>query len=334
MAEDARGWGGTLWAAADLVTPMAIRVAATLRLADHIGAGTRAVEELAAKVDAEPDALRRVMDHLATAGLLIRGQNGTFALTALGEQLRDDDPDGLRGWLDLDGAIGRADLCFTQLLHTVRTGEPAYPRQFGSPYWDDLSADPALGASFDALMGSRLRADLPAIADAYPWHDLGHVVDVGGGDGSLLIAVLRAHGGLRGTVVDLPGPVQRASQAIADAGLADRAEASEGSFFDPLPAGAGGYVLSGVLHDWDDAHAARILRRCAEAARTTGRVLLVDHLSSAGSQHTEGDLRMLCYVNGRERTLDELRGLAAAAGLHLNSVTPAGSRSIAGFRLS
>jgi 2,7-dihydroxy-5-methyl-1-naphthoate 7-O-methyltransferase len=238
----------------------------------------------------------------------------------------------VRAWIDLEGAIGRADLCFVQLLHTVRTGEPAFPRQFGQPYWDDLSADPALAASFDALMGARLVADAPAVAAAYPWGELGSVVDVGGGNASLLIALLQAHPDLRGTVIDLPGPVARAEQAIASAGLRDRADARAGSFFDLLPAEAGGYVLSGVLHDWDDEHALRILQRCAEAAAQTGKVLLVDHVGDGegedGALHTEGDLRMLCYVGGRERGLAQLGEMAESAGLQLSAVIPAGSRSI------
>ena len=271
MTEEATGWGGQLWAAADLVTPMAIRVAATLRLADHIAAGRQTAEALAAVVDADRDALGRLLGHLVTAGVLTRAGSDTYDLTALGEQLRDDDPAGLRPWLDLEGAIGRADLCFVELLHTVRTGEPAFPRRFGASYWDDLSADEDLAASFDALMGSRLKADGPAVAAAYPWGALGHVVDVGGGDASLLIAILHAHGDLRGTVVDLPGPVARAGEAIAAAGLTDRADARAGSFFDALPAAAGGYILSGILHDWDDEPAVRILRRCADAASAEGR---------------------------------------------------------------
>ncbi|WP_412516364.1 methyltransferase [Actinomadura madurae] len=333
MAEEGTGWGGDLWKAADLLTPMAVRVAATLRLADHIAAGRTTPGDLAAVVDADRDALGRVMDHLVTSGVLSRAGDGAYGLTALGEQLRDDHPGGLRPWLDLDGAIGRADLCFVQLLHTVRTGEPAFPRQFGRPYWDDLAADDARSASFDALMGSRLVAEAPAVAAAYPWGELGHVVDVGGGNGSLLIALLRAHEGLRGTVIDLAGPVDRARQAIASAGLDDRAGAQAGSFFDALPAGAGGYLLSGVLHDWDDEDALRILRRCAEAAGAAGRVLAVDHVADGGegAQHTEGDLRMLCYVRGRERTLDRLGELAGRAGLRLESVTPAASRSIIEF---
>jgi SAM-dependent methyltransferase len=333
MAEETSGWRTGLWAAADLVTPMAIRVAATLRLADHIAAGTCTADALAAAVHADPDALGRVLEHLVTAGVLARAGAGTYGLTDLGEQLRDDDPAGLRPWLDLEGAIGRADLCFVELLHTVRTGEPAFPRRFGRPYWEDLSADPERAASFDALMGARLVADAPVVAEAYPWGRLGSVVDVGGGDGTLLLALLRAHPGLRGTVVDLAGPVARAERAIAGAGLGDRADTRAGSFFDALPAGAGGYLLSGVLHDWDDEPARRILQRCADAAAETGRVLVVDHYADADSApDTEGDLRMLCYVRGRERSLDQLAGLAGSAGLRLGSVTPAGSRAVVEFR--
>jgi 2,7-dihydroxy-5-methyl-1-naphthoate 7-O-methyltransferase len=336
MAEEATGWGGRLWAAADLVTPMAIRVAATLRLADHIAAGTQTTEALAAAVDADRDALGRLMGHLVTAGVLSRAGTDTYSLTALGEQLRDDHPDGVRPWIDLEGAVGRADLCFVQLLHTVRTGEPAFPRQFGRAFWDDLSADSRRAASLDALMGARLTADAPAVAVAYPWGTLGHVVDVGGGNGSLLIAILRAHGDLRGTVIDLAGPVARAEQAIVSAGLGHRADTQVGSFFDALPAGAGGYVLSGVLHDWDDEDAVRILRRCAEAASETGTVLVVDHIGDAqdSTPDTEGDLRMLCYVRGRERTLDQLGELVKSAGLQVSSVIPAGSRSIIELRPS
>lgn len=323
-------WGGELWAAADLATPMAIRVAATLRLADHIAAGARTAAELSTVVDADPDALARLLAHLVTAGALSSVDGSGFRLTAMGEQLRDDHPDGLRAWLDLTGAIGRADLCFTHLLHTVRTGEPAYPHRFGRPFWHDLSADAELAASFDNLMGSRLTADAPAVATGYPWGGLGHVVDVGGGDATMLIAILLAHGELRGTVVDLAGPVSRAEPAIAAAGLADRAGAEVGSFFDALPAGAGGYLLSGVLHDWPDGDAVRVLTRCAEAAGTRGVVLVVDHLNDAVD--TEGDLRMLSYVGGRERGLDRLAELAAAAGLRLGAVSPAGSRSIIELR--
>jgi hypothetical protein len=182
-------------------------------------------------------------------------------------------------------------------------------------------------------MGSRLAAHAPAVAAAYPWGSLTHLIDVGGGDGSMLIAVLRAHGGLRGTVTDLPGPVRRAEKAIAAAGLDQRAVAEVGSFFDPLPAGADGYLLSSILHNWDDAAAVRILRRCVDAAAETGRVLVVDYFDDQAVQ-TEGDLRMLCYFGGRQHTLEQLGALAASAGLRVTSVTPAGRLSIVELRPS
>ncbi|MBJ7604471.1 MAG: methyltransferase [Candidatus Dormibacteraeota bacterium] len=337
MTEEETRWGGELWAAADLVTPMAIRVAATLRLADHIAAGRQTTEALAAAVDANRDALGRLLRHLVTAGVLSRAGTDTYGLTALGEHLRDDDPEGVRPWIDLEGAIGRADLCLVQLLHTVRTGEPAFPRQFGRSFWDDLSADPGRAASFDALMGARLVADAPAVAAAYPWGTLGHVVDVGGGNATLLIAILGAHGDLRGTVIDLAGPVARAEQAIVCAGLSHRAGTQIGSFFDALPAGAGGYLLSAVLHDWDDEDAIRILKRCADAASETGKVLVLEDAmgdDQGGTPNTEGDLRMLSYCRGRDRTLDQLSELAKSAGLQVSSVMPAGSRSIIELRPS
>lgn len=325
MSDDATGWGGELWAAADLLTPMAIRVAATLRLADHIVAGRRTADALAAATDADPDALARVLRHLVSAGVLSDTETGEYGLTALGEHLRDDEPGGVRALLDLDGAIGHADMCFVQLLHTVRTGQAAYPKQFGRPFWEDLAANAELAASFDGLMGSRLGADAPVIAKACPWGELGHLVDVGGGDGSLLIAILLAHEGLRGTVTDLPGAVARAREAIAAAGLGDRAEARAVSLFDPQPA-AGGYLLSGVLHDWPDSDATRILSRCAEAGGTRGKVFVVeDH---HGEPNTEGDLRMLTYVLGRDRSVDQLAELAAPAGLAVTSVVPVRGRSI------
>jgi len=132
---------------------------------------------------------------------------------------------------------------------------------------------------------------------------------------------------LRGTVVDLPGPVRRAHKAIAAAGLEHRADAVAGSFFDRLPAGADGYLLSSILHNWNDEAAARIVRRCAEAAASTGSVFVVDYFNDQSLQ-TGGDLRMLCYFGGRQHTLEQLGELAAPAGLQIVSIRPAGRMSV------
>jgi hypothetical protein len=324
VVTDKDEWAAGLWAMADLATPMAVRVAATLRIADHIVAGRRTTPELAEAAGADADALGRVLRHLVTAGVLGRDESGRYLLPPRGQALRDDHPAGVRAMLDLESAIGRAELSFVQLLHTVRTGEPAFPAQFGRSFWDDLAADPARSASFDVQMGADVAAWAADIVAAYDWGSLGHLVDVGGGDGSLLIALLARYPALRGTVLDLPGAVGAARRALTAAGLADRGDAVASSFFDPLPPGAGGYLLCAVLHDWDDASARAILRRCAEAAGTDGRVLVVEKFATETDQRTEMDLRVLAWFGGRERGIAELTTLAAEAGLRVAAVHPAG----------
>ncbi|MEV0271224.1 methyltransferase [Hamadaea sp. NPDC050747] len=316
-----------LRAMADLATPMALRVAATLRLADHVAAGRRTPEAIATACGVHSGALDRLLRHLVTIGLFTRDGSGAYATTELGDQLRDDHPAGRRKWLDITGAVGRGDLSFVDLAYSIRTGEPAYPVRYGTPFWDDLAADPALSGTFDELMDHHIDLDDDGVAEAYPWADLGHVVDVGGGNGKLLSTLLTRHGGLRGTLVDLPGPAERARKTLHDHGLADRAEVRPGSFFDPLPPGAGGYILSAIIHDWDDDSAAAVLRRCAEAATLSaaapGVVLVIEAVGADGeTPDTAMDLRMLTYYGGAERGVTAIGALAGRAGLAVRRVWP------------
>ncbi|GAA3203495.1 methyltransferase [Nonomuraea helvata] len=316
-----------LRALADLATPMAIRVAATLGVADHIAAGRRTAPAAAGALGVHAGALDRLLRHLVTIGLLDRDEAGAYTLTDLGEQLRDDHPGGRRKWLAADGAVGKGDLSFVDLAYSVRTGQPAYAVRHGVPFWEDLGADPALSASFDALMSHHIEMEHAGLPGAYDWAALGHVVDVGGGSGALLSVLLQAHPGLRGTVVDLPGPAAGARRALRDKGLAHRAEVVTGSFFDPLPTGAGAYVLSAIIHDWDDDAAVKILRRCADAVGERGVVLVIEAVGADGaSPDTAMDLRMLVYTGGKERGLAELGALAAQAGLVVRGTHPVGAR--------
>jgi hypothetical protein len=318
-----------LHALADLVTPMAVRVAATLGVADYLARGAATAPELAAAVGADADTLDRLLRHLAGAGVFACDDDGRYALTPLGTALRADDPGCLRDRLDLGGALGRAELCFVQLLHSVRTGDAAYPEQFGRAFWDDLSAGDVRRASFDTQMGADVAAWAPAILAAYDWGTLGTVVDVGGGEGTLLIELLRVHPQLRGTVVERAETAATARARFAAAGVANRADAVDGSFFDPLPAGAGGYLLTAIVHDWPDDQARAIVRRCAEAARTTGRVFVVEKIGADGaSPNTEMDLRMLAYFGGRERALGDLTALCERAGCRVGATHRAGAITI------
>jgi hypothetical protein len=324
-----RGTGAELWAMAHLATPMALRVAATLRIADHITSGIRSAPELARKTAADPDALARLLSYLAARGILRRDGFGGYELTELAQPLRDDHPDGMRAKLDIESAVGRAELCYVHLLHTIRTGEAAYPLQYGLQFWDDLAAHPERGASFDRWMSTSAADRGRDITAAYDWGGLGELVDVGGGNGSLLITLLRAFPHLRGTLVDMPEPASAARRALADAGLADRGEAVVGSFFEPLPTGAGGYLLSLIIHDWGDQEAVDILRRCAEAAGSQGRVFVVENMGADGETPPAGmDLRMLAFSGGKERGLAELTALASEAGLRVEARHPAGVLSV------
>jgi hypothetical protein len=299
----------------DLVTPMAVRVAATLRLADLVAGGVAHVEELAERTGTDADALGRLLRHLACHGVFAEPSPGRFAVNELADLLRSDHPSGARLWFDLDGFGGRMDLAFTELMHTVRTGRPAWEAVFGAPFWNYLAADPAMAASFDATMAGSLRRT--AAAD-YDWSGVRHIVDVGGGTGALLAEVLRAHRGVRATLVDLPDTVARGRRFLAERGLDGRCEFVGQSFFDPLPSGGDVYVLSAVLHDWGDEPATAILRRCGEAAGETGRVVIIESHGTAGDDprmFAEMDLRMLVLSGGRERSVDEYGALATAAGL-------------------
>ena len=221
----------------------------------------------------------------------------------------------------LDGFGGRMDLAFTGLAHTVRTGEPAWEQVFGLPFWDYLDANPAISASFDATMA--VDGGNSAVAERYDWAAVRHVADIGGGTGTLIAEVLQRNPGLRGTLADLPETAARARQYLAGLGLDGRCDVVGQSFFDPLPAGADAYLLNRVIHDWDDAAATAILRRCAEAAGSTGRVLVVESHGTPGGDpaaFAEMNLRMLVLAGGRERTLDDYAALAADAGLRVAAV--------------
>jgi SAM-dependent methyltransferase len=307
----------------DLVTPMALRVAATLRLADFMpddgtGAGT-IVGDLAERASADPEALARMLRHLVAHGVFTEPRPGQFAANQIAAMLRTGQPGAL--WLDLNGFGGRMDLAFTGLAHTVRTGEPAWEQVFGQPFWDYLDANPAISASFDATMA--VDAGNVAVADRYDWTTVRHVADIGGGTGTLIAEVLRRNPRLRGTLADLPETAARARQHLARLGLDGRCDVVGQSFFDPLPAGADAYLLSRVIHDWDDAAATAILRRCAEAAGSTGRVLVIESHGEPGGDpagFAEMNLRMLVLTGGRERTIDDYSSLAADAGLQVTAV--------------
>lgn len=307
-----------LWTLADLCTPWCVHVVVTLRVADHIVAGASQIDALAAAAGADAGSLERVLGHLVTKGLFDEPEPGRFALTDAGHGLLDP---ASRAAFDLDAFGGRMAYAWGSLLQAVRTGAPAYHTIFGRPFWDDLAAHPAIAESFDALMGPDGHGvPDPNVLVSGGWDSVHTVVDVGGGTGSLLAEVLRAHPRARGTLVDLPRTVARAAATFHAAGVADRATTVGQSFFDPLPAGADLYILQRVLCDWPDRESRFILERCGEAARpSSGRVVILGGVAPDDAGPPPPSLLMLVLVGGKERGLTEFRTLARSAGLEVHA---------------
>jgi 2,7-dihydroxy-5-methyl-1-naphthoate 7-O-methyltransferase len=306
----------------DLQTPWCVHVAATLRIADHLEAGLSDVGDLAAAAHCDPDALHALLSYLAGRGVFTEAARGRFGLneTARGLFLRPN-------FLDLEGIGGRMAHAWGTLLSYVRTGRPAYHEVFGLPFWDDLAAHPSVAASFDELMGiAGHGAPDPDFEVTGGWEQVHTVVDVGGGTGAMLAEILRARPATRGILVDLPGTVARAAATFQAAGVADRVTTAGQSFFEPLPPGADLYLLKKVLNDWPGRETAAILRRCAEAARPGGRIVIM------GGVAPEGAPRPLAIdmvvAGGRTSTLAEFRDLAREAGLE---VVAAGHQPSGGF---
>jgi 2,7-dihydroxy-5-methyl-1-naphthoate 7-O-methyltransferase len=306
-----------IWALSDLCTPWCVYVVATLRIADHIAAGITLIDDLAEASHCDAESLHRVLRHLVSRGVFEEWSPGQFALNVPARALLDAT---LKLGLDLDNFGGRMALAWGGLLESVRSGAPAYRAVFGRPFWEDLLAHPNLAASFDALMGPAGHGTPdPEVLVSGGWESVRTVVDVGGGTGALLAEILRARPHVRGTLVDLPSTVARSADIFRAAGVVDRVTVVGQSFFEPLPAGADLYLLKSVLFDWPDAEATAILRRCADGARPSGRVVLVNGVSPDDDGAPSPALLMMILVGGKERTLTQFRELARAAGLKVDA---------------
>jgi 2,7-dihydroxy-5-methyl-1-naphthoate 7-O-methyltransferase len=290
----------------DLATPWCLRVAATLRIAGHIAAGHDDIAGLAAVTGCDQDALHAVLGHLVAKGVFTEPSPGRFAVNRPAEMLE------ATPFVDLDGIGGRMSHTWGTLLDYVRTGQPSYQRIFGRPFWEDLAAHPQLAAEFDALMGPAGHG-VPDydVELSGGWETIRTVVDVGGGTGALLAALLRRHPATKGILVDLPGTVARAGEIVKD--VADRVTLAGQSFFDPLPAGADLYLLKSVLNDWPDEPTVAILRRCAEAAHEKTSIAILGGVAPDEAPRSLG-IDML-VAGGKTSSLAPFTSLARQAGL-------------------
>jgi hypothetical protein len=300
----------------------ALYAVARLGVADVLGTeGAMAPEELADRVGADTDALHRLLRALAAREVFAEDDDGRFGLTPLAECLRSGTPGSVRDFAIMMGSppVWRS---WEEILHSVRTGEPAFDHVYGMPVFDWYARDPEAAAIGAAGLHSRSVAENDAVVAAVDVGDAASVLDVGGGRGSLLRTFLAAHPHLRGTLFDLPHVVGALETGPE---VADQLSSAGGDFFDAVPGGHDVVVLKKVLHDWPDEQATTILRRCADGLPRHGRVLVVENLVPPGNTPSFAkwlDLLMLVYAGGRERTEQEYRVLFEGAGLALRRVLP------------
>src|SRR5690349_15991324 len=303
-----------------------VHVAAKLGIADLLESGPRHCDELAAATSTHAPALYRLLRGLESLGLFSEVAERQFALTPLGDHLRMRAPESLRDLAIFWSEDWHWDL-WGELLHTVQSGEPATRRLWGMELFEYLARQPEASAGFDrAMAGSYLERNA-ALLSTFDFSGIRTLVDVGGGHGSLLAAILVANPGMRGVLFDRPEVVAGAHEVLKAAAVADRCERVGGSCFDTVPEGGDAYLLAAVIHSWDDAEAAAVLRNCRRAMGPQSRLLVVEHVIPPGDAAHRGkltDIEML-LVGGRERTEAGFRALLASAGFRLSRIVPTGA---------
>jgi hypothetical protein len=293
----------------------ALHVAAVLGIADLLADGSRSSDDLAAACGAHPDAVYRLLRALASIGVLEAEPERRFALTEVGEELRSDVPGSEHAHAVFIGRDYHWN-AWSHLEQSVRTGEPAFPSLYGMSVWDYRAERPEESAIFDRWMTANTESVNDVIAGTYDFSRFTHIVDVGGGRGSLLSAIMRAHPRVRGTLFDQ-------AHVVADVKI-EGVEVVGGSFFEAVPRGGDAYVLKWIIHDWDDDDAVAILRTCAAVLDGDARVVLIERDLTVPAASWL-DLQMLIMLGGRERTEEEYAALFRTAGLESAGATPIGA---------
>jgi hypothetical protein len=296
---------------------------AQLGIADLLKDGPKSCEELATAIETDRDALYRLLRALVSMGIFSEDSSGLLQLTPLSACLLENEPGSLRNFILVRAEVDYA--CWGQLLYSVRTGKSAFEHVFGMNRYEYHQHHPATGQLFDWAMADLAFMHHAAILAAYDFSSFGTLVDVGGGQGSLIRAILRRYPSLKGIVFDQAVTIVQARDVLAKADVLDRCELVAGDFFTAVPAGGDAYVLKQVLHNWDDDHARTILHNCRQAIAESGKLLVIERvITPDASLHSNlVDLRMMVVTDsGRTRTEAEFRKLFAAAGFTLSRIVP------------
>jgi hypothetical protein len=302
-----------------------VHAATRLGVVDLLAAGPRTAENLAEALGVNAGALQRLLRAMAALGLLAHLDGSRFALTGTGARLRAGVPGSLRAVALLSGE--RSYRAWGGLLHSVRTGETAFRHVFGTGTFEYMAAHPEVAGFYDEAMAASAAERASAVVAAYDFSGGGTVVDVGGGHGVLIAAILSANPGLRGILLERESVTGGARQRIEAAGLGSRCDVVAGDFFQSVPAGGGLYLLSHIVHNWDDERSRTILSSCRAAMSPGAKLLILEQVlperfdpSPAAVRASMADLHMLAITGGQERTAEEYRRLLAAAGFAMTGV--------------
>jgi len=303
-----------------------VNVAARLGIADELASGPRTAEQVAASLGTHSQSTHRLMRAMATMSMTVETEPGLFKLTPFGALLRSDVEGSVLQTVKLFCSPNSWD-SWGALEHSVRTGESSWAHvSGGKSAFDFFDDDPEMSKVFNDAMAEGTEQVAPALPELYDFARFNSIVDIGGGNGTLLRHVLAANADLRGVVFDLQAGLEDTAAVLADAGLTDRCTAEVGDFFEAVPAGHDAYIMKSVIHDWNDDECVEILSNCRKVVPDDGRVFILEPVIPECIDSMEfigtimSDLNMLCVATGRERTETEFRSLFERSGFRLEGV--------------
>ncbi len=303
-----------------------VYAAAKTGLADQLAAGPRNAAELAGPMRMHAPSLHRLMRTLASLGILTERDAQRFALTPLGEALKTGAPGSARATLIAFG--GSFWHGWEEIVYSLETGHTGFDKAHGMPLFEYLRQHPADASYFSEAMVGFHGDEPPAVARAYDFSGFTNVVDVGGATGNLLAAILSSHAGPRGVLFDMAHVVADAPALLKSRGVENRVTIEAGSFFETVPPGGDCYLLSHIIHDWNEDRCLTILGHCRKVMTPGGRLLIVEMVLPAGDTPHPGkvlDMVMLVFPGGQERTEAEYASLLGKAGFRLTRVVPTAS---------
>lgn len=302
----------------------ALYVAAKLGVADLLKEGAKNCDELATATGVNARALYRLMRGLASLKVFAEEEDGYFNLTPLAACLQSDIPGSMRGIVMMGGREYYQ--AWGNFLYSIQTGKSAFEDLYNMPLFEYYAQNPESGKAYDQAQKSGSAAARAEILKRYDFSGISKLVDVGGGNGSLISAILKTNPTMQGVLFEQPSVIAEAKELIQAEGVEERCSLVAGDFFESVPSGGDAYILRYILHNWDDEQAIAILKNCHRALVENGKILVIEQVIPPGNEPFIGkllDLHMLVlFPGGCERTEQEYRALFEASGFQLTKIVP------------